>query len=107
MQTLLSTPLCPRFLRQVAGLCLFAATAGLGWAQGAGVPTATVQSSAAANGYVLDGVVQAVKQSTVAAQTTGRIATFTAKAGDKVRAGQVLAMVDDREAQVAMQHAQA
>lgn len=107
MQTLLSAPLCPRLLRHAAGLCLFAATASLGWAQGAGVPTATVQSSAATSGAVLDGVVQAVKQSTVAAQTTGRIATFSVKAGDKVRAGQVLATIDDREAQVGMQQAQA
>jgi RND family efflux transporter MFP subunit len=66
-----------------------------------------VKSIVAANGTVLDGVVQAVKQSTVAAQTAGRIATFTVKAGDKVRAGQVLATIDDREAQVGMQHAQA
>jgi RND family efflux transporter MFP subunit len=94
-------------LRHAAGLCLFAATASLAWAQGASIPTATVQSSAAASGYVLDGVIQAVKQSTVAAQTTGRIAIFTVKAGDKVRAGQVLATIDDREAQVGMQHAQA
>jgi RND family efflux transporter MFP subunit len=94
-------------LRQAAGLCLFAATASLGWAQGPVVPTATVQTSAVSSGYVLDGVIQAVKQSTIAAQTTGRIATFTVKAGDKVRAGQVLATIDDREAQVGMQHAQA
>jgi RND family efflux transporter MFP subunit len=66
-----------------------------------------VKSIVAANGTVLDGVVQAVKQSTVAAQTAGRIGTFTVKAGDKVRAGQVLATIDDREAQVGMQHAQA
>jgi RND family efflux transporter MFP subunit len=66
-----------------------------------------VQSSAVASGTVLEGVIQAVKQSTVAAQTSGRIATFTAKAGDRVRAGQVLATIDDREAQVGLQHAQA
>ncbi len=107
MRTLQSPPLCPRLLSYAAGLCLFAATASLGWAQGSTVATATVQSSAAASATVLDGVIQAVKQSTVAAQTTGRIATFTVKAGDKVRAGQVLATIDDREAQVGMQHAQA
>jgi RND family efflux transporter MFP subunit len=107
MRTLSSTPLCSGLLKSAAGLCLIAATASLGWAQGSGVPTATVQSSAATSGTVLDGVIQAVKQSTVAAQTTGRIATFTVKAGDKVRAGQVLATIDDREAQVGMQHAQA
>lgn len=107
MQTLLSTPLCPRLLKSAAGLCLFAAGASLAWAQGPGIPTATVQSSAAASGAMLDGVIQAVKQSTVAAQTTGRIASFTVKAGDKVRAGQVLATIDDREAQVGMQQARA
>ncbi len=107
MQKLLSTPLCPRLRRSAAGLCLFAAGVSLAWAQGSAVPTATVQTSAADSGTTLDGVVQAVKQSTVAAQTTGRIATFTVKAGDKVRAGQVLATIDDREAQVGMQHAQA
>jgi RND family efflux transporter MFP subunit len=89
------------------GLCLIAATANPAWAQGPGVPIATVQTSATAHGTVLDGVVQAVIQSTVAAQTTGRIATFAVKSGDKVRAGQVLATIDDREAQVGMQHAQA
>jgi RND family efflux transporter MFP subunit len=72
-----------------------------------GVPTAVVQSSTSAGSYLLDGVIQAVKQSTVAAQASGRIASFTVKAGDKVRAGQVLATIDDREAQVGMQRAQA
>ena len=72
-----------------------------------GVPTAVVQSAASTGSYVLDGVVQAVRQSTVAAQASGRIASFTVKAGDKVRAGQVLATVDDREAQVGVQRAQA
>ncbi len=107
MRTLISTPLCPALVKHAAGLCLFAATASLSWAQGAAVPTATVQTSAGASGYVLDGVVQAVKQSTIAAQTTGRIATFTVKAGDKVRAGQVMVTIDDREAQVGSQRAQA
>jgi RND family efflux transporter MFP subunit len=56
---------------------------------------------------VLDGLIQAVKQSTIAAQGSGRLASFTVKAGDRVRAGQVLATIDDRETQVGMQHAQA
>ena len=107
MRTLQTTPLCPALLKHTAVLALIAATASLGWAQSPAVPTATVQTNAATSGYVLDGVVQAVKQSTVAAQTTGRIASFTVKAGDKVRAGQVLATIDDREAQVGSQRAQA
>ena len=72
-----------------------------------GVPTVAVQSTASAASYVLDGVIQAARQSTVAAQASGRIASFTVKAGDKVRAGQVLASIDDREAQVGVQRAQA
>jgi len=76
-------------------------------AQAEGVPAVAVQSTASAGSYVLDGVIQAVKQSTVAAQASGRIASFNVKAGDKVRAGQVLASIDDREAQVGVQRAQA
>ena len=71
------------------------------------VPTVAVQSTVSAGSYVLDGVIQAARQSTVAAQASGRIASFTVKAGDKVRAGQVLASIDDREAQVGVQRAQA
>ena len=71
------------------------------------VPTVAVQSTPSAGSYVLDGVVQAVRQSTVAAQAAGRIASFNVKAGDKVRAGQLLASIDDREAQVGVQRAQA
>lgn len=91
----------------VAALWVLAASTSLAFAQGSAVPTAAVQSTASAGSYVLDGVVQAVKQSTVAAQASGRIASFTVKAGDKVRAGQVLATIDDREAQVGTQRAQA
>lgn len=88
-------------------LCCATALALPALAQPQGVPTAAVQSTASAGSYVLDGVIQAVKQSTVAAQASGRIANFGVKAGDKVRAGQVLATIDDREAQVGVQRAQA
>jgi RND family efflux transporter MFP subunit len=116
MQILLSTPLCPRWQRLGAALSLFAASTSLALAQavpapavatGSSIPTATVSASVSGISYVLDGVVQAVKQSTVAAQATGRITRFNVKAGDHVRAGQVLVSIDDREAQVGAQHAQA
>jgi RND family efflux transporter MFP subunit len=58
-------------------------------------------------GFELDGVIQPVKQSTVSAQAGGRIASLTVKAGDAVRAGQVLATIDDREAQTGVQRSQA
>jgi RND family efflux transporter MFP subunit len=72
-----------------------------------GVPREGVRSSLATGGYVLNGVVQAVKQNTVAARASGRIVNFSGRAGDKVQAGQVLATIDDREAQVGVQRAQA
>ena len=105
MQTPFKTPLCPRLLQRFAALGLLVASAGLALAQV--VPTVSVQSSSSAEGILLDGVIQAVKQSTVAAQASGRIVSFTVKAGDRVRVGQLLATIDDREAQVGLQHAQA
>jgi RND family efflux transporter MFP subunit len=45
-----------------------------------------------------EGVVEAVRQSTLAAQVTGRVVTLNVKAGDSVRAGQVLVQIDARTA---------
>ena len=71
------------------------------------IATAKVQSAPVGVRLELDGVVQAVRQSTVSAQANGRIATLRAKAGDSVKAGQLLATIDDREASVGMQQSQA
>ena len=48
--------------------------------------------------YAADGVVEAVRQSTVAAQIAGRIVELRADVGDRVAKGQVLARIDEREA---------
>jgi RND family efflux transporter MFP subunit len=77
------------------------------FAMSAEVPTVAVQSRQVGASYSLDGVIQAVKQSTIAAQASGRIATLQVKAGDKVRAGQILATIDDRDASAASQRSQA
>jgi RND family efflux transporter MFP subunit len=45
-----------------------------------------------------EGVVEAVRQSTLAAQIAGRIVALPVKAGDVVRAGQVLVQIDARSA---------
>ncbi len=71
------------------------------------VPVTSVQLKAVNNGFEMDGVVQPVKQSTVSAQAAGRLTTLTVKAGDKVRVGQLLATIDDREAQTGVQRSQA
>lgn len=45
-----------------------------------------------------DGVVEAVRQSTLAAQVAGQVVELNVRAGDRVRAGQVLARLDARTA---------
>ncbi len=71
------------------------------------VPTVTLGLKQTGSSIFLDGVVQPVQQSTVSAQASGRIATFPVKAGDKVKAGQLLATIDDREASVGLQRSRA
>lgn len=71
------------------------------------VPVVPAQVKSVGIGFELDGVIQPVKQSTISAQAAGRIATLLVKAGDKVRAGQLLATIDDREAQTGVQRSQA
>jgi RND family efflux transporter MFP subunit len=71
------------------------------------VAVAAASRQAVASGFEFDGLVEPVKQSTVAAQASGRIATLTVKAGDRVRAGQLLATIDDRETATGLQRSQA
>jgi RND family efflux transporter MFP subunit len=71
------------------------------------VPTTKVQTQVVGSGFEWDGVIQPVKQSTVSAQSAGRIERLLVKAGDKVRAGQLLATIDDRDAQTGVQRSQA
>ncbi len=76
-------------------------------AAGPTVPVFTLGAQAVSTGYEIDGVVEAVRQATVSAQATGRVAALLAKVGDKVRAGQVLATIDDRDAQTGVARSQA
>ena len=48
--------------------------------------------------YAADGVVEAIRTSTLAAQIPGRIVELRVNAGDPVTKGQVLARIDEREA---------
>lgn len=99
---------------QVATVALVALVSTSLWATGANaqtsapsIPTAKVELKQTSASSFLDGVIQPVKQSTVSAQASGRIATFLVKAGDKVKSGQLLATIDDREASVGQQRSQA
>ena len=75
---------------------------GLAPAQNGSVPTVTVGSAAGTRSFEIDGTVQAILQSTVAAQVPGNVLALTVKAGDRVRAGQPIARIDERDLQAAV-----
>jgi RND family efflux transporter MFP subunit len=99
-----TVPSCAGNRWVVAGVIAWAA---LAQAQSTPVPTIAVQSKQVGSVVALDGVIEPVKQSVISAQASGRIATLAVMAGDKVRAGQTLATIDDREATVGVQRSQA
>lgn len=75
----------------------------LGWGLSGAVSAAdalalaTVSRAPATGSYSVDGTIQAVRQSVVSAQLAGRVLQLTVRAGDTVKAGQVIARLDDRE----------
>lgn len=71
------------------------------------VPVLTLAPQSAAAAFELEGVVQAVRQATLAAQVGGNVISLPVKAGDRVRAGQLVARLDARDAQAALQRSDA
>ena len=61
------------------------------------VPTVQVGASATGTSLVFDAVLEPVRQATVTAQTGGNVLALRVAAGDKVRRGQPLVRLDDRE----------
>ena len=61
--------------------------------------TAPVSSVGGAQSVSYDGVVEAVRQSAIAAQVPGAVVALNVKAGDRVQAGQVLLRLDARAAE--------
>lgn len=59
---------------------------------------ATVQVGGIAESASFDGVVEAVRQTVIAAQVQGAVVALEARAGDAVKAGQVLLRIDARAA---------
>ncbi|MDW8335968.1 MAG: biotin/lipoyl-binding protein, partial [Tepidimonas sp.] len=59
------------------------------------VPVAQATRRPVGQALVLDGLIEAQQQATLAAQASGRIVQLHVKAGDRVRSGQVLAVIDD------------
>ncbi|MDE2564768.1 MAG: efflux RND transporter periplasmic adaptor subunit, partial [Burkholderiales bacterium] len=72
-------------------------------AAASGLATAEVRSERGAQPEGYDGVVQAVRQTVVAAQVAGAVVALDVHAGDRVRAGQVLLRLDARSAEQAAQ----
>ena len=71
------------------------------------VSVTAASAQAVATGYELDGVIEPVRQSTVSAQASGRVAKLQVRAGDEVRAGQLLVTIDDRETRAGVERSQA
>jgi RND family efflux transporter MFP subunit len=67
-------------------------------ARAAEVPTLAVQRAGAAGAIDIDGSIQPLRQATVAAQIGGSVLQLAVKAGDRVKAGQLIARIDDRDA---------
>ena len=76
-------------------------------AQGVQVPTVQIGARSVSTGYEIDGVIEPVKQSVISAQASGRVVKLLVKMGDQVKAGQLLATIDDRETAVGVQRSQA
>ena len=85
--------------RAVAGIALAAALLQLAPpALSADLATAAVEAVGGSDVYAADGMLEAVRQTAIAAQVAGRITDLRVKVGDTVKAGQVLARVDERVA---------
>ena len=71
------------------------------------VATAVAQAGTASGVLSLDGTLQAVRQATLSAQVGGNLVLLAVKPGDRVRAGQLVARVDERAAQAGVQRSEA
>jgi RND family efflux transporter MFP subunit len=89
----------PRLVAAAALFCCISFSA-VGAAERATLATVPVKTSgnSAAAGASFDGVVEAVRQTAVSAQVAGAIVALNVKAGDSVKAGQVLLRIDARAA---------
>jgi RND family efflux transporter MFP subunit len=73
-------------------------------AAAAELATAAVEVAGGSDVYAAHGILEAARQTAIAAQVAGRVTDLRVKVGDAVKAGQVLARVDER---VALQQATA
>lgn len=110
MSARVSLGVCRSVVRRVMWGLSLGVVGSLPWAQaaeGVRVPVVQVAPQTQGQGLMLEGHLQAVRQSTLSVQASGRILLLSVKAGDRVKAGQVLASVDDRLTQAGIGQAQA
>ena len=105
MMTRLSSPTagCRQFLRGLPLILACAAGLAMG-APAVNPPLATARAELRPMPltWPAEGEVEAVRQATVAAQVAGRVMDVRVDAGDKVKAGQLLMRIDEREARQAL-----
>ncbi|MDE2049278.1 MAG: efflux RND transporter periplasmic adaptor subunit [Betaproteobacteria bacterium] len=94
-----STLFAAAWRRRISTALAAAALFGLAQAADAPLRTATVQQTGAGQMLAFDGVVEAVRQTVIAAQVQGAVVELAVKAGDAVKTGQVLLRLDARAAQ--------
>lgn len=97
-----------RVLVRVSAMAVLAAAGSAYAAEEAALRTIAVQAANSQAAYIADGSVEAVRDSRVAAQVSGRITEVLVRAGDRVQAGQILMRIDPSAAtqQVAGSQAQ-
>lgn len=100
-------PIMLPVLARTSGLVLAAALLGLSLPARAEVRTVRIEARLLAPAVVAEATIEAVRQSTLAAQMPGRVLELGADAGDRVRAGQVLVRIDPAEASAAVAAAEA
>jgi RND family efflux transporter MFP subunit len=77
------------------------------WAGAAEVAAMAVQRGGAGGGFEIDGTLQPLRQATVAAQVGGNVLQLAVKAGDRVKAGQLIARIDERDTAAGLQRGDA
>ncbi|MEJ2591737.1 MAG: efflux RND transporter periplasmic adaptor subunit [Candidatus Thiodiazotropha sp.] len=88
-------------------LTLLALLPGLLWAAGGDLETATASKRETAREFWVDGVVEAINQTTLSAQTGGQVEEILFDVDDYVEAGQVVIRLKDTEQQAGLNKAKA
>lgn len=107
MKPIMFSAVACSFLGRAPGLLFAAALASFSLPAHADVPTVRIEARALVPTLAAEATIEAVRQSTLAAQMPGRILALAVDAGDRVSTGQVLVRIDPAEAAAAVAAAEA